>query len=235
MEPARTLHAVPTRSALAGVRVRRKLTVEEAAKRAGLSTDEAQWLEEGRVYRFPSTDDALAACVLYASALEIDRREARQLVGLPVPPRPLDVNPLARLIAVAAVAAMISALVVAVTVTHFHLGSATPAVVVAKPTKPRAPALPPPWKIQVDVLNGSGDINYTRQVASKVGALGYRLGRVAKANRFDYPSTAVYFEPGGHGVAVRLARQLGAGISPLPGGSNPRRLVIIVGPHRGPE
>src|SRR5262249_54507900 len=74
MEPARTLHAVPTRSALAGVRVRRKLTVEEAAKRAGLSSDEAQWLEEGRVYRFPSTDDALAACVLYASALQSDRR-----------------------------------------------------------------------------------------------------------------------------------------------------------------
>jgi hypothetical protein len=235
MEPARTLHAVPTRSALAGVRVRRKLTVEEAAKRAGLPTDKVQWLEEGRVYRFPSTDDALAACVLYASALEIDRREARKLVGLPVPPRPLDVNPLARLVAVAAAAAMISALVVAVTFTHFHLGSATPTTVAARLAKPRAPALPPPWRIQVDVLNGSGDINYTRQVASKVGGLGYRLGRVAKANRFDYPETTVYFEPGGHGVARRLARQLGAGVSPLPGGSNPRRLVIIVGPHRGPE
>jgi len=235
MEPARTLHAVPTRSALAGVRIRRKLTVEEAAKRAGLSTDEAQWLEEGRVYRFPSTDDALAACVLYATALEINRREARKLVGLPVPPRPLDANPLARLVAVAAAAAMVSALVVAVTFTHFNLGSATPTTVAARAAEPRAPALPPPWKIQVDVLNGSGDINYTRQIASKVGGLGYRLGRVAKASRFDYPVTTVYYEPGGGGVALRLARQLSAGISPLPGGSNPRRLVIIVGPHRGPE
>jgi transcriptional regulator with XRE-family HTH domain len=230
VEPARPLHAVPSHSPLAGVRLRRQLTIEEAAKRAGITADEASWLEEGRVYRFRTPDDALLACVLYAATLEIDRREARQLAGLPVPPKPLGVNPQARLVAVAAVAALISALGVAVTFTHFHLGS-RPAKTAARRA---APALPPPWKIQVDVLNGSGDINWTRQLATKVGALGYRIGRVARASRFDYTRTAVYFEPGGFPVAARLARQLGVATSPLPGGTNPRRLVVIVGPHRGP-
>ena len=35
-------------------------------------------------------------------------------------------------------------------------------------------------------------------------------------------------------VAARLARQLGVGTRPLPGGDNRKRLVVIVGPHRGP-
>ncbi len=230
MEPARPLQAVPTHSPLATVRLRRKLTLEQAANRAGITEDEVQWLEQGRVYRYRSADDALVACLLYASALEIGRREARELAGLPVPPKGLDVNPHARLIAVAAIAALMSALAVAVTFTHFHLGSGAS----KKVSKALAPALPPPWKITVDVLNGSGDINHTRRIATKVGALGYRLGRVAKAGRFDYTQTAIYYEPGGLGIAVRLARQLGVVTSALPGGSDPRRLVAIVGPARGP-
>ena len=51
----------------------------------------------GRVYRFPSTDHAIEATLLLAAALEIGPREARALAGLPVPPQPLDVNPVARL------------------------------------------------------------------------------------------------------------------------------------------
>ena len=47
-------------SPLASARLHRKLTVEEAARRAGLTADQIEWLEEGRVYRFPSADDALA-------------------------------------------------------------------------------------------------------------------------------------------------------------------------------
>ena len=35
------------------------LTVEQAAKRAGLTPDQVEWLEEGRVYRFPSVDHAI--------------------------------------------------------------------------------------------------------------------------------------------------------------------------------
>jgi transcriptional regulator with XRE-family HTH domain len=230
VQTARSLEGVARHSPLASVRLRRKLTVEEAAKRAEITPEEARWLEQGRVYRFPSTDAALVACVLYASALDIDRREARRLAGLPVPPKPLDVNPHARLIAVAAIAALLSALVVAITFTQLGLGSGGS----ASAPEARAPALPPPWRLQVDVLNGSGDINYTRRVATRIAALGYRIGRVTKAGRFDYTHTAVYFEPGGRALAIRLARQIGVVTRPLPGGSNPRRLVVIVGPQKGP-
>src|SRR5207237_1268760 len=73
---------------LAAARLHRQLTVDEAARRAGLTPDEVEWLEAGRVYRFPSADAALVATLLYASALGIDHREARILAGLPVAPRP---------------------------------------------------------------------------------------------------------------------------------------------------
>src|ERR671911_3172177 len=102
---------VQGRSALAAARLRRSLTVAEAAKRAGLTADQVEWLEEGRVYRFPSTDHAIEATLLLAAALEIGQREARALAGLPVPPRPLDVNPAARLIGVAAISAALMGLV----------------------------------------------------------------------------------------------------------------------------
>ena len=58
--------AVHDRSALASARLHRQLTVEEAARRAGLTPDQVQWLEEGRVYRFPSADAALEATLLLA-------------------------------------------------------------------------------------------------------------------------------------------------------------------------
>ena len=92
--------------------------------------------------------------------------------------------------------------------------------------------LPPTWKVEVDVLNGSGDINYTRTVASRIGALAYRIDRVTRADRFDYPETAVYFHPGGEKLAARLARQLGVGLRPLPGRGRANRLVVVVGPAR---
>lgn len=143
----------------------------------------------------------------------------------PPEPKPAE-GRLRRLAVFAALATAVAALVVVLLLTGGHRRTHT--------STPAAAALPPPWKVRVDVLNGAGDINWTRQVASRVGALGYRLGRVARAGRFDYPRTAVYYEPGGQALAVRLARALGTMTSPLPGGSNPRRLVVIVGPHRGP-
>ena len=229
MELVRPLEEISERSPLAAARLQRQLTVDDAARRAGLSADEVGWLEEGRVYRFPSTDAALLALLLYASALEIDRREARELAGLPVPPRPLDpVNPLARVIGAAALAALLTALILTVLAPGLTGGGAKTV------TAPAGPPLPPPWKISVDVLNGSGDINYTRRVASRIGAMAYQVHRVARANRFDYPQTAVYYEPRGRDVAVRLARQLGVVTKPLPGGTNARRLVVIVGPAKGP-
>ena len=209
-------------SPLASARLQRKLTVDEAARRAGLTSDQIEWLEEGRVYRFPNADDALVAVVLYATALGIDQDEARGLARLPVLPRP-ERYPRNRIISAAAGVAVVAAL--AVTLLGGFGGD-------AKKRHLQTKALPPTWKFSVDVLNGGGDIYYTRALASKIGGLGYRIKRVSKANRFDYPSTAVYFEPGGDAYGNRLARQLGVQAKPLPGGSNPRRLVVIAGPPR---
>ena len=212
-------------SALAAVRLRRRLSIDDAARRSGLSTEELTWLEEGRLYRFAG-DEALTAAVLYGAALDISLAEARELAGLPPSePKPGE-GRLRRLAVFAALATAVAALVVALLLTGQRSQTRVPSHAVA--------SLPPPWKVRVDVLNGAGDINWTRQVASRVGALGYRLRRVTRANRFDYPRTAVYYEPGGQALAVRLARVIGTVTSPLPGGSNPRRLVVIVGPHRGP-
>lgn len=216
-------------SPLAAARLRRRLSVEEAATRSSLTAEEVSWLEDGRLYRFSTSDEAIAATIVYASALGIDAAEARELAGLP-PGAAQPARGRARRIAVLlALVAAVGALVAAVLLTGTGRHRTGPAA----PSRSAA-ALPPPWKVHVDVLNGSGDINWTRRVASRVGALGYRLGRVARAGRFDYPRTAVYYEPGGQALAVRLARTLGTVTAPLPGGSNPRRLVVIVGPHRGP-
>jgi hypothetical protein len=224
------LEVVTDRSALASARLHRRLTREEAARRAGLSPDQVEWLEEGRVYRFPSTDHAIEATLLLAAALEINHREARGLAGLPVPPRPLDVNPVARLGVVAALSAALMALVAFVLVPAV---AGKPAHAV-DPVVAQAATLPKPWKIHVEVLNGAGDINWTRQVGSRIQSLAYTVKRVARADRFDYPQSTVYYSPGGRLVGIRLARQLGFVTRPLPGGTDPNRLVVIVGPHRGP-
>jgi hypothetical protein len=218
------------RSALAAARLHRRLTVEEAAKRAGLHPDQVTWLEEGRVYRFPSTDHAIEATVMLAAALEIGSREARELAGLPVPPRPLDVNPAARLVGVAALSAAVMAFVAFILVPAVAGKPAEP----VDPVVAQAAALPKPWKIQVEVLNGAGDINWTRQIGSRVQSLAYTVKKVGRADRFDYPQSTVYYSPGGRLIAIRLARQLGFVTRPLPGGDNPNRLVVIVGPRRGP-
>ena len=225
-----SLELVSARSPLAAARLHRRLTREQAARKAGLTADQVEWLEEGRVYRFPSADHAIEATLLLASSLEIDRREARELAGLSVPPRPLDVNPAARLVGVAALSAALMALVAFVLVPSVA-GKPEAAV---DPVVAQAATLPKPWKIQVEVLNGAGDITWTRQVASRIQSLAYTVKRVGRADRFDYPQSSVYYSPGGRLIAIRLARQLGFVTRPLPGGTNPNRLVVIVGPKRGP-
>jgi hypothetical protein len=222
------LEAVPSpdESPLARARVHRQLTVEEAAKRADLAPEEIQWLEEGRLYRFPTADRALLATLLYATALGIEHREAVELAGLPVPPLPFVANPLRRLGAITAFAALVLAAVLAVAFARSESKpSPTPSA-----SASAASALPAPWAIKVVVLNGSGDIVHTRTIASHVQALGYRITHVGKATSFNYPQTEVYFPPGGESIGVRLAKQLDVPVQPLPGGTNPRRLVIIVGP-----
>ena len=218
------------RSPLASARLQRRLTVEEVARRAGLTPDQVEWLEEGRVYRFPSPDNAIEATLLLAAALKIDQREARTLAGFPVPAGPIAVNPAARFVGVAALSAALMALVAFVLVP----GVRGPQAVPVDPVVAQAATLPKPWKVQVDVLNGAGDINWTRQVASRIQSLAYTVKKVRRADRFDYPQSAVYYAPGGRLIAVRLARQLGIVTRPLPGGANPNRLVVIVGPQRGP-
>jgi transcriptional regulator with XRE-family HTH domain len=226
MEHARTLEAVAPadESPLAHARLKRQLTIEEAAKRAGVAPEEVHWLEEGRLYRFPTPDRAVLVTLLYATALGVDHREALELAGLPTPPLPA--NPLRRIGAVAAIAALVLA--------------ATLAVVLARSsshTKPSTAAsaavtLPAPWAINVVVLNGNGDYVWTRQVASRIQALSYKIVKVRKATSFNYPQTEVYYPPGADSIALRLAKQLGVPVQPLPGGKNARRLVVIVGPRK---
>jgi transcriptional regulator with XRE-family HTH domain len=205
-------------SPLASARLQRKLTVDEAARRAGLTPEQVEWLEDGRVYRFPSSDDALMAVVVYATGIGIAADEARSLARLPVD-APAEHRRHSRLVGAAAAAMLLIAL--AITLAGAFGGD----------TKKRATSsLLPPYKLTVDVLNGGGDIYYTRTLASKIGAIGYKIKRVTKANRFDYPRTVVYFEPGGEDFGKRLAKQLCVEARPLPGGNDPRRLVVIAGP-----
>lgn len=226
MELVQPLEPIGEESRLARARIHRQLTVEETARRAGISEEEARWLEEGRVYRFASPDDALLAALLYGTALGIDNREARELAGLPVPAAPVERNPLPRLLVIGgmSIAAAIAGAVILVS----HVGSSKShsATTVA--------ILPPPWRVNVSVLNGSGDINYTRQTASRVQALGYTIKHVGRADSFNYPQTAVYFPPGCEALATRLAKQIGVATRPLPGGSGPCQLFVIVGPAQGP-
>lgn len=212
-------------SPLSQARLHRQLTPEDAAERAGITPEQVEWLEDGRVYRFRSADDALMALLLYATALGVDHREARELAGLPVPPKALEQNPHARVIGAAAIAALLAALVFGVIVPAF-----APNRVVQTVTTSIDPTLPAPWQIGVTVLNGAGDIDWTRQLASRVQALSYQVDKVGRANRFDYPETAVYFPPGAEAIAARLAEQLGAPTKPLPGGTNAKKLVVIAGP-----
>jgi hypothetical protein len=210
-------------TALARARLQRQLTPEDAARRAGLTPDEVEWLEDGRLYRFRSSERATLALLLYATSLGIDRREARRLAGLPI--GPLSTNPRGRIAVAAGLAATTLAIVLAIVLPpRLSEGAGSNDV--------SAQNLPPPWRISVEVLNGGGDITYTRRVADRVGSFAYQIKRVSRAGRFDYPETAVYFPPGGEKIGRRLAEQLGVAARPLPGGKDPRRLVVIVGPPR---
>jgi hypothetical protein len=224
MEAVPALQPLAGTPPLAAARIRRQLTVESAAKLARLTPDEVTWLEEGRLYRFPSSDSAMLALLLYSTGLGIGRREARRLAGLPLVPMPRR----GRVRKLAGV--MIGILVLAAAFGAFMLPGLLQGA--PEPATASEASLPPTWRIAVDVLNGGGDMNYTRSVASHIGALAYQIERVSRADRFDYPQTAVYFHPGGEQLAERLARQLRVSARPLPGGGNPKRLVVVVGPAR---
>src|SRR5437762_12977792 len=138
MELVQPLEPTGEESPLARARLHRQLTVEETARRAGISVEEVRWLEEGRVYRFPRPDDALAATVLYASALGIDNREARELAGLPVPQLPVQRDPLPRLVVFGA--ALLALAVFATLLVIPRSGG-------KHATSSGSAILPPPWRI----------------------------------------------------------------------------------------
>ncbi len=212
-------------SPLARARLQRQLTVEETARRAGLSPEEVRWLEEGRVYRFPSADDALLGALLYATALGIDAAEARRLAGLPAPPGLIQRRPAARYLVLGGALVVLAIVLAAVFIPH---GGGR------KSGRGQIAVLPPPWRVPVTILNGSGDVIYTRHVADRVLSFAYSVKKVGRADNFSYPQTAVYFPPRCEGLGVRLAKQLGVAAKPLPGGAGPCQLYVIVGPQRGP-
>lgn len=221
LELAHTLDAVPQTSPLTEARERRDLSIKQVAYRSGLTEAEIEWLEEGRVYRFPSQNAAMLAAVVYATALGVDRFEARRLAGLPVTGA-VRVNARARLIVVGALAALLSAVAVMIVAPGLHTRTRT---VVAVPNA----NLTPPWQLKITVENGAGDISWTRELASRIGAMGYSITKVGKADRFDYPRTTVYYGPGGSAVGVRLARQLAARAEEAPGLTT-TQLLVIAGP-----
>ena len=224
LELAHTLDAVPQHSPLADAREQRELSIKQVAYKSGLSEEEIEWLEEGRIYRFPSQNAALLAAVVYATAVGIDRYEARRLAGLPVSER-LRVNARARLVVVGAVAALLSALVVMVAVPGLHPTRTQTRTVEAIPNA----NLPAPWKLKITVENGNGDITWTRQVASRIGGMGYTIVNVGRADRFTYPRTTVYNAPGENAVGLRLARQLQVDSQVGPG-LKTHQLLVVVGP-----
>jgi transcriptional regulator with XRE-family HTH domain len=217
-------HAAP--SPLVAARLRRRLTLEEAAERANLDVDAVKSLEESRTYLFPSTADALAAAVVYASALGITRREARELAGLPVDSL-VERWSLRRWLVVLGFVAALVALLLFVFPPQLLPSEPAPQPTVA--AKPAATPLPARWEIRVDVYNGTRKGNAASALANEVAGLAYRIGEVRNADRGDYRTTRVYYPPGAEAIARRLAQELGVRTAALPGGDDPLRLVVIVG------
>jgi hypothetical protein len=218
-------------SPLITARLRRRLTLEEAAARANLDVAAVRSLEESRTYRFPSTTDAIAAAVVYASALGITEREARELAGLPIE-SVVERWSLRRWAIVLGFVAVVAAFLVFVLRPQLF-PEPPPAQPVTPASSPSAPSLPEPWEIQVDVYNGTRQGSAASSVANEIAGLAYAIGEVRNADRRSYAETRVYYPPEAEAIAHRLADELGVGTAALPGGDDPNRLVVIVGQTRG--
>jgi transcriptional regulator with XRE-family HTH domain len=221
LEPERTA------SLFIAARLRRQLSVEEAARRSGITADQVRWIEAGRAYAFRTPDDALAAAALLASGLGLDNHEARELAGLPVLPRPLERNPRGR---IGVIVALLAVMAAGAALAGYVLGGSSnrPTATAVEAAK-TATALPAAWEVRVRVLNGGGDVAYTRRVASRIQALGYHVTFVGKADRFGYPRTTVFYAAGDRAIAQRLADELVVETMPLPGGGKHGQLSVVVG------
>jgi LytR cell envelope-related transcriptional attenuator len=219
----------PLVSPLGAARVWRELSPQEAADRAGLELDDVRALEENRLWRFASVADAIAAALVYSTALGVSHGEARVLAGH-VPPAPEQMPEpwsLRRWLTLAGFTVACAFVLWLVLVSARPLEK--PVVPAAARARANGPALPAPGKIRVDVYNGTHRANAAEGVANRVARLRYRLGVVGEALDRGYPETRVYYPPGGEPIARRLARQLGVVATALPGGDDPRRLVVVVG------
>ena len=212
-------------SPFGAARLSRRLTLEQAAARAHMDVDAVKSLEDNCVYRFGSNADALAAALVYAASLGITEREARRLAGLPVPSR---MDPWSSRRMAAALAFLMTCTALVWFVARPELFPAAPAAAAAIPAAAPAP-LPERWEIQVDVYNGTETGNAAAGMANQVAGLAYGMGTVGDAKQKNYARTLVYYPPGAKDIANRLAGELGIGTAALPGGDNPRRLVVIVG------
>ena len=220
-------------SSLGLARARRRLSVDEVTERTGLSPEAVEALEQSRLYRFPTLKEAVDAAVLYTSALGISQNEARRLADLPVRGRPFASVSLARAGAsiafVAAVAVLLWFVLVPRVGGHANVDAASDSGALLLPPPQLKPSLPERSDIRIDVLNGSTIGRAATRLADRIAGLSYGIGEVENAARNDYPETRVYYTPGSIGVAQRLADELGVGIQELPGGDEPRRLIVIVG------
>ena len=220
-------------SPLVAARLRRRLTLEEAAALTSLEIDDIKSLEESRTYRFPSTADAIAAIVVYASALGITEREARELAGLPVHSL-VERWSLQRWAIVLGFVAVVAAFLVFVLRPQiFPAGTAQGPIAPAAQQPPAAAPLHERLEIQVDVYNGTKQVNAASSLANEIAGLAYRIGEVKNADRRNYAATRVYYPPGAEPIAQRLATELGVETTALPGGDDQTRLVVIVGQGGG--
>lgn len=213
-------------SPLGAIRLRRRLTLEEAAARANLDVDAVKSLEDGCLYRLGSNADAVATALVYATSLGVSEREARQLAGLPVRAYVLDPSSRRRLLAVLAFGLACFAFVWFGIRPEAFSDEAPPATTVVRTA---LPPLPDRWEITVDVYNGTRVGNAAAQTANEVAGLAYRMGTVENAKEQNYDRTLVYYPPGAERIARRLAADLGVGLVALPGGGEPDHLVVIVG------
>src|SRR5215211_1850214 len=161
------------------------------------------------------------------------QHEARELAGLPAPG--LTVGPwfarTRRFFPLLVIVALAVAVALLLAVRPSSAPTAAPPI--ASGSAEAAAKLPPPWKIRVDVFNGTTTPNAAAELSDQIGGpLAYRLGKVANANRSDYVETRVYFPPGADAIAARLAKQLGVQATALPGGKDKLRLVVVIGSDR---
>jgi hypothetical protein len=217
-------------SPFGAARLSRRLTLEQAAARAHMDVDAVKSLEDNCIYRFGSNADAIAAALVYAASLRISEREARRIAGLPATPR---LDPWSFRRTLAALSFLLTCTALVWFVARPELFPATPAAAAAGPARPAAVALPERWQIEVDVYNGTSIGNAAAGMANQIAGLAYRMGLVGDAKQKNYARTLVYYPPGGEAIAKRLAGELGVGTAALPGGDNPRRLVVIVGRRSG--